>query len=215
MLLIIVSNILILCCQMVISSQHYDGFAFLPRNARTESATGIEPIVSSRNETAVFPKTTTHYNFKLFFRSEDIFDLAVENGPDGFGCFLGSQQQPYRSRFIEKGESLEQPFRNADYIHCYALQFPRRDVLIDVMNLEGMRSSIVVNTTRWFSSLPVPRHYSYITSIALVEEPEQRLTCRLDLGDGTYVYLNRQTPELTNISEAEAIGCSVEDDAPT
>ena len=205
--LIFIISILILHCQSVLSSTYYNEFNYLRRNAYSEKYYGIKPIVKLDNEPFQLSKTATFYDFKFEFEPKEISALAVDSGPFRFGCFIGSSEPPYRSRFIGVGESLEQPFPHAEFIHCYALEYPKRDVVIDVMNTEKMRTTIVVDPRKKFRSLFIPSHYSDITSIALVEEQELELVCQLELSRGRYYYLDWYSPEINFVTGARAIGC--------
>ena len=202
-------NFFIFCFAVVVSaSRYYEVFKFLPRDRATEEANGIQPIITIDDNRVMFENSpNSYYDFKLAFDAKEISRMTVENGPEGFGCFIGSLGRPYRSHFVTKGRDLERAVPSADFVHCYALEFPERDVLVDVLNLEGVRSSIVLNTEQGFGSLPIPRNYRYISSIALVEEPDSNLMCRVDFSSGDPLFMSAQNRELMSISDAESIGC--------
>ena len=209
---ILTLNLIIFCFAFAASaSQYYETFAFLPRDRASERANGIEPIIKiNNNPVRLRNQPDTYYDFRKFDSGQgEIFQFSIESGPEGFGCFVGSQEQPYRSHFIKKNKPLEQIIPMANYFHCYALEFPNRDVLIDFINIEGLRGSIVLNTEQGYGSLPIPKHCSHIDSVAIVEEADPYLLCRVDMSDGNYLFMSAQDPELTNISDAKFIGCRI------
>lgn len=206
-------NFVVLCLATSVSAaQYYEISKFLPRDQAIERANGNEPIIIvNSNKVSLDDILHSHYDYKSFFSPLEISRFTIEYGPEGFGCFIGSGEEPYRSHFITRNRALEETVPRADYVHCYALEFPTRDVLLDAVSMEGMRSSIFVNAERGFRSLSVPISNSYISSIALVEEADVGLSCRIDLSNGEQLLITRENPELTNLTGLKFIGCRFND----
>ena len=150
---------------------YFSDSRYLARSPILERENGLEPLMEVNVGIRTFPRELLYYDFRGNRSPIDIRNAKILTGPDGFGCFFASAEEPYRSMFFSKRTALQEPYENATYAHCYALDNPERDLLLHSLDATGWHSSIVIDFTQDFDSLRVSSEYFNLPSLSLVEEP--------------------------------------------
>ena len=170
----------------------------------------IIPEIRINKKTYIMSPVNNRYYTSVEIDYTKIKNAKVLSGPRDYGCYITSEAEPYRSEFFKINEPLKTRFANKyrKDLRCFALLRPQSDVALSLVLPSGVTGMVVVDGNKGYSSLKASAAMYSLLDIGLVQEPTRGLRCRIDLEDGSYVFLDAQTRSRSRLSGISRIGCS-------